>query len=90
MNHPQRIEKYNWTINELWEDIGNLDYDVLVQLFEALTLKFAKDSVHDSELKHPQVAQKLFNISIWLKTILEDEMRPLADKCREYNQKWIK
>jgi hypothetical protein len=90
MNHPKNIEKYNWTIKELWRDIVNLDYDSLVELFDVLTSEFAKDSVYDLELKHPQVSEKLTNISNWLKNILENDAKPLADLCRWYNQRWEK
>ncbi|MEI6117782.1 MAG: hypothetical protein WCP92_00530 [bacterium] len=46
-NHPKTIEKYNGSPEELCEDFGNLDYDALVQHFDLLTKKFAKDSLHD-------------------------------------------
>jgi hypothetical protein len=90
MNHPQKIERYYGTHWELAEDIGNLDYDALVELFDLLSKKFQKDSQHDKELWHPQVSEKLENISRRLKEILEEEIRPLANVCREYNQKGIK
>jgi len=90
MNHPKTIEKYDWTTDELIEDIGNLDYDALVEYFEKLSIKFKRDSINDIHLRHPQVAEKLRNISIRLKDILEEEAKPLADICRKYNQRWQK
>lgn len=87
MNHPKKIEKYNWSHQELVEDIGDLDYDALVNHFDLLSKKFDKDSKHDIEIKHPQVWKKLKNISDRLKEILEQEVQPLADICREYNQR---
>ena len=87
MKHSKTIEKYNGTMNDLGEDIGNLDYDALAELFAILTTKFAKDSVHDMDLWHPQVSEKLINISLWLKNILEKDIKPLADICRWYNEK---
>jgi len=87
MKHSKTIEKYSWTTKELWRDIVNLDYDSLVELFDVLTIEFAKDSVHDLELKHPQVSEKLINIANRLKDILEKDVKPLADLCRWYNQR---
>ncbi len=87
MNHSKIIERYDWTMNELGEDIGNLDYDALAELFAILTAKFEKDSVNDMNIWHPQVSEKLKNISIWLKNILEKEAKPLANLCRWYNQR---
>ncbi|MEI8252717.1 MAG: hypothetical protein WCG25_03045 [bacterium] len=54
----------------------------MVELFDVLTIEFAKDSVHDLELKHPQVSEKLINIANRLKDILEKDVKPLADLCR--------
>jgi len=90
MNHKKTIEKYAGTIMELWEDIGNLDYDTLIKLFKILSIKFQKDAIKDTELWHPKVAKRLENISKKLKDILEKEAQPLADLCRPYNEKGIK
>jgi len=90
MKHAKRIEEYNGSLEKLGRDIGNLDYDTLVELFEILTKKFKKDSAHDLELNHPQVAEKLANISKALQKILEKDMKPLADLCRSYNEKGIR
>jgi uncharacterized phage infection (PIP) family protein YhgE len=87
MKHAKKIEKYDWTTDELIEDIGNLDYDSLAEHFEKLSKKFQRDSINDIQLNHPQVAEKLKNISIRLKDILEQESRPLADLCRGYNER---
>ncbi|MFZ2150577.1 MAG: hypothetical protein WAZ12_03145 [Candidatus Absconditicoccaceae bacterium] len=87
MKHSKIIERYDGTMNELGEDIGNLDYDALAELFAILTAKFEKDSVNDMNMGHPQVSDKLKNISIGLKDILEKDAKPLADLCRGYNQR---
>ena len=89
-NHPKTIEKYDGSPEELCEDFGNLDYDALVEHFDLLTKKFAKDSLHDLGLKHPEVAQYLANISKRLQEILDEEVKPMADLCRPYNEKGIK
>ena len=90
MNHPKNVEKYNWSPEELCEDIGNLDYDALVQHFDFLTKKFKKDSLHDGELNHPDIAQHLANIAKALQEILDKDLQPMAKTCRSYNKKWIK
>lgn len=90
MKHKKTIEKYDWSLHELWEDIGDLDYDALVDLFDILTKKFKKDSLHDLELNHPEVSERLMNISKALAEVLKKEMKPLANICRGYNQKGIK
>jgi len=87
MKHSKMIEKYNWTMNDLWEDIGNLNYDALAELFAILTAKFQKDWINDMNLWHPQVSEKLKSISNWLDYILEKDIKPLADICRWYNEK---
>lgn len=90
MNHKQTVEKYSGSPEELCEDIGNLDYDALVQHFDFLTKKFEKDALHDSQLKHPEIAHHLANIAKALKEILDKDMKPMANICRPYNQKWIR
>lgn len=89
MNHSKTVERYDWSPEELCEDIGNLDYDGLVTHIDLLVKKFGKDSLHDLELKHPDVAQHLANISKRLKDILEEEVKPMAKICRPYNEKGI-
>ena len=37
MRHPDKIEKYNGTIDELAKDITNLRYDILAQLLDKLS-----------------------------------------------------
>jgi hypothetical protein len=90
MKHAKNIDRYTWTIHELAEDIWDLDYDSLAELFSILSQKFSKDAVHDLELWHPKVAKHLENISEWLAKILEEDIQPLADLCRKYNEKGIK
>lgn len=87
MKHKKSIDKYAGSLHELGEDIGNLDYDTLVELFTILSQKFEKDAAHDLELNHPKVANILTNISTKLKDITEDDAQKLADLCRKYNEK---
>ena len=87
MKHQKQIIHYNGSNEQLWEDIGNLDYDSLVELFSILSKKFSKDAAHDLELWHPKVAQHLQNIANKLEEILKTDIEPVADLCRSYNIK---
>lgn len=87
MNHPKRIEKYSWSMKDLAEDIGNLDYDALVEHLDNLSKKFERDSINDKKLLHPQVSELLKNISNSLSMILEEQAKPLANLCRSYNKR---
>jgi hypothetical protein len=84
------IEKYKGSLYELGQDIWNLDYDALVELFEAITKGFEKDTIHDIELNHPQISIHSVNISEALQQILKNDMQPMADLCRWYNEKGIR
>ena len=88
--YSKTVETYNGSLEELWEDIGNLDYDTLTQLFTILSKKFESDAFNNLRLHHPKTAYKLASISVELKKILEYEVQPLADLCRPYNEKGIR
>ena len=90
MEHKKVIEKYDGSLLELSEDIGDLDYDAMVEHFTNLSRKYRKDAIHDLELKHQKVAEHLKNISQSLQEILKNDMQPLAELCRKYNQKETK
>lgn len=87
MNHPKTIEKYNGSQEELCEDIWNLDYDALVKHFELLKNKFGKDAINDP---HSKVAKYLANIAQALQQMLENDVKPMADHCRPYNERWAR
>lgn len=90
MKHKKTVEKYPGAMEELGEDIWNLDYDALTKLFDILSKKFEKDSIHDENFNHPQVAAHLKNISKALKDILDKDIQVLAKLCRWYNEKGIR
>lgn len=48
MKHPTKIEKYNGSLEELAEDIGNLRYDALRDLMKHLSKKIHDDAQADS------------------------------------------
>ena len=45
--HSKNISGYDWNLAQLAENIGNLDYDALAELFYSLQKKFEKDALHD-------------------------------------------
>ena len=47
MKHKTYIEKYDGSLEELAEDIGNLRYDALTDLLKLLSAKLNKDSESD-------------------------------------------
>lgn len=88
--HQKTISKYAWTTEQLVEDIGNLDYDALGDVFALLSRKFEKDALKDLDLWHPIVSNYLKHIAKWLEKILNEDVQPLADLCRSYNEKGLK
>ena len=90
MVHSKTVKNYNWTTKELSREIVSLDYDWQLELFKCLMKDFYIDSSNDiNNLWHPQVGEFLANISKWLREILTNDMEPLANLCRSYNEKWI-
>lgn len=43
-DHPQTVEKYDGSLEQLAEDIGDLQYDGLIEFFGHLEDKFKKDA----------------------------------------------
>jgi hypothetical protein len=88
--HKKEIDSYKWSLEDLAEDIGNLDYDSLQRLFELLSKKFSKDAEHDFELQHPNVWTLLNKISQTIESLCKQELKSLSNICRPYNEKEIK
>lgn len=86
MKHKKIIERYDGSVYELGEDIWGANYDVLVELFDILSKKTKKDSIHDLELNHPQVWEYLANISKALQQILKNDIQPMADLYRWHDE----
>ena len=59
MKHPKNVEKYNGSLDELAEDIGNLSYDDLAYLIKCLGDKLTKDSKCDNSKGRLKLAGKL-------------------------------
>ena len=49
MVHKENIEKYDGSMKELVEDIGNLKYDSLSDFLKMLSEKLERDSVEDAD-----------------------------------------
>lgn len=59
MKHPTKIEKYDGSLEELAEDIGNLRYDALAEFLSALSYKLKRDSNADEKRGREKLAQGL-------------------------------
>lgn len=59
MKHPTTIEKYNGTLEELANDIGNLRYDCLAELFQHIHDKIIHDCINDFNKGRKRLAADL-------------------------------
>ena len=71
---------------ELAKQIGDLRYDALIELFNALSKKFESDSEADRERGRTQLANHLLSISIKFKN-MEIEMSEIWKICEPYMKK---
>lgn len=62
MEHKDNIKGYD-SIKKLADDIGDLRYDVLYDLFCALSMKLEKDSINDYMKGRYELSTKLKNLS---------------------------
>ena len=76
----QKIEWYYGSRQELWTDIGNLDYDTLLELFGILEWVF--DNPRYDEWIY--LAQSKI-IAKRLSDLIQSDIQPLADLCRKHN-----
>jgi hypothetical protein len=49
MIHPKQVERFNGSLTELAENLGNLQYDVLAEFLGLLALKIEQDAKNDNE-----------------------------------------
>ena len=61
MKHPEKIEKYDGTLTQLAEDLGNLRYDALADFLRDLSQKIQADGKKDEARGRTQLAGSLFN-----------------------------
>jgi NurA-like 5'-3' nuclease len=59
MIHTNTITKYNGTLEELAENIGDLYYDSLSEFLQLLSQKLEKDSLKDREKERIKLANSL-------------------------------
>jgi NurA-like 5'-3' nuclease len=63
MIHTNTITKYNGTLEELVENIGDLYYDSLSEFLQLLSQKLEKDSIKDRERNRIKLANCLKSAS---------------------------
>jgi hypothetical protein len=86
-NCSNHSESVNGLSNpELATQIGDLRYDSLIELFNALSKKFEADSESDQNRGRGKLAKKLFNVSFKFKE-MEMEMSEIWDICEPYMKK---
>ena len=61
MKHPEKVEKYDGSLDLLAEDLGNLKYDALADFLRALSAKIQVDGTKDQERGRKQLANSLFS-----------------------------
>ncbi len=77
----------NWSLEDLAHNIGDLDYDATVELFSILADQFIdKRNLNEEEIQCKVIQKTIKQIWEKLRTTIEDEIIPLADKCREHNE----
>ena len=59
MIHPKHIDRFNGSLTELAEDLGNLQYDVLAEVLGLLAAKIEQDVTKDSERGRVKLAASL-------------------------------
>jgi hypothetical protein len=59
MIHPKQIDRFNGSLTELAEDLGNLQYDVLAEVLGLLAAKIEQDATKDSERGRVKLAASL-------------------------------
>ncbi len=59
MIHPKQIDRFNGSLTELAEDLGNLQYDVLAEVLGLLATKIEQDATKDSERGRVKLAASL-------------------------------
>lgn len=57
--HPDRVEGYTGSLEDLANSIGNLRYDALTKFFSLLAAKFKKDAQADTQRQRKLLATSL-------------------------------
>lgn len=65
--HKRIVEKYNGTLDELANDIGDLHYESLETLFALISDKLERDAKKDLSNKRVKLSAELFGSSEYIK-----------------------
>ena len=66
MKHPTKIEKYDGSLEELAEDIGNLRYDAFADFLGHLEKKIGRDGQADRDRGRESLSDHLFGVRTML------------------------
>ena len=83
MKHPIEITKYNGTLDELVEDIGNLRYDVLHDFIDKLSIKILKDATKDEKKGRKLLSKELFHASSLL-FLIKHPLNKAWNICKKF------
>ena len=64
--HKRTIDKYNGSISELVEDIGNLHYETLAEFIKELSSKIERDAKKDEAAGRTQLSEELYGAAEYL------------------------
>lgn len=83
MIHKDNIEKYDGSLKQLAEDLGNLKYDALADFLHLLADKINQDSLTDKANGRKKLAIHLFGCGRKLKDAALD-IDKAWDICKRY------
>jgi len=61
MVHPDKVDRYSGTLDDLAEDLGNLRYDALGEFLRLLAAKIDRDAGTDEKRGRTQLSAALRN-----------------------------
>ena len=83
MIHPKQVDRFNGSLTELAEDLGNLQYDVLAEFLGLLAVKIEQDAKKDNERGRVKLAASLKRCADDLKNA-EDAITQAWTICQPY------
>ncbi|GAB4192171.1 MAG: hypothetical protein Fur006_36250 [Coleofasciculaceae cyanobacterium] len=86
MKHGDRVKRFNGTLVELAEDLGNLRYDALAQFLSTLSAKIEQDSNNDEQRGRRKLATALHDCAQHL-TLSAKAIEQAWDICEPYMHK---
>lgn len=86
MKHCDAVERFDGTLVELAEDLGNLRYDALAQFLSALSAKIEHDSNKDEQRGRQKLATALHDCAEHL-TLSAKAIEQAWDICEPYMHK---